>query len=176
MDKIDPHPGLGFSSPDGTRFDGAGLVEASQNFADASMRDEELARDVAWPNSKKSKLHNPSAHRVRQRSAIDKDASELVHAGLSWNQTGSASWASDRRRIRLHFSLEKEALQLWGYNFACDEYANMELICMIYDSHYLRVNVIVCCPHFTSCFGSPEIGMNIDSTRSTCSAFMKYIQ
>ena len=47
------------------------------------MRDQELAGDVAGPDSHQSQLHDPSPHVVRQRPPVDKDPAQLVDPAVT---------------------------------------------------------------------------------------------
>ena len=66
------------SGPDGSRF-----VEARQDFRNASVRDEQLARYVTRPHSEQGQLHDPPADVIRKRSTVDKHAAQLIHSGLA---------------------------------------------------------------------------------------------
>ena len=64
------------------RFDGAGLVEASQYLADAAVRHEQLPRDVARSHSLVRHIDDARAHHVRQRAPVDEHAAQLVDAAV----------------------------------------------------------------------------------------------
>lgn len=67
------------AAADGPRQDGAGLVVASQDLGNAAVRDPQLAADVAGPHTELRQLHDPQAHRVRQRAAVHEHPAELIH-------------------------------------------------------------------------------------------------
>ena len=78
-------PYLRFGAPNGPGLDGAGLVEPGEYLGDTAVGDQELARDVAGPDSHESQLHNSSPHVVRQGAPIDKHPAQLVDSGLTFN-------------------------------------------------------------------------------------------
>ena len=82
-DISDPSPHLGFSSSDGSWFDGSSLIEPGQYLGDAAMGDQELSGDVAGSDTHESKLHDPPPNIVRQRSSIDEDSSKLIDSSLT---------------------------------------------------------------------------------------------
>lgn len=67
------------AAADGSRQDGAGLVVARQDLGHAAVGDPQLAADVAGPHAELRQLHDPQAHRVRQRAAVHEHPAELVH-------------------------------------------------------------------------------------------------
>ena len=50
------------------------------------MRYSELSADITWSDSLLSKFHNSLPNNIWQWSAIDKQASELVHTTLTCNK------------------------------------------------------------------------------------------
>lgn len=67
------------AAADGPRQDGSGLVVASQDLGHTAVGDSQLAADVAGPHTKLRQLHDPQAHRVRQRAAVHEHPAELIH-------------------------------------------------------------------------------------------------
>jgi hypothetical protein len=53
-------------------------------FRDASVGNLEDARDVAWPRTRVGQLDDLLTGRVRQRSPVDVDSTQLVDAAMPW--------------------------------------------------------------------------------------------
>ena len=70
------HPRLG--STDGPGHDGAGLVEARQDLADAAVGDAQLTTDVARSNAHLSQFNDADAHLTGQWAAVDEQPTQLV--------------------------------------------------------------------------------------------------
>ena len=73
-----------FHSATGSRLCGSSFVEPRQDFADASVRNEKLSRDVARSHSHQSKLHNAPAHVIRKRPSVYEHSTKLVDTCLTW--------------------------------------------------------------------------------------------
>lgn len=71
------HPGL--AAADRARQYAARLVVPGQDFADTTMADPQLPRDVARPDAQLCQLHYSQPDRVRQGSPVHEHATELVH-------------------------------------------------------------------------------------------------
>lgn len=69
---------------DRSRPDGARLVEARQDFWDASVWYEELPRDVARADAQQRQLDDPAPYVVRKRTSVDEHTAQLVHTRLTW--------------------------------------------------------------------------------------------
>lgn len=67
------------AASDSPREDGAGLVVASQDFADTAVGNAELPADVARPDTQLRQFHNPQPDGIGQGSPVDKHPPELVH-------------------------------------------------------------------------------------------------
>lgn len=74
---------FGLGASDGSRPDGASLVEAGEDFAHAAMAHQELARYIAGPNSDEGELDDPLPDVQGQRPAVDEQPAELVDSGLT---------------------------------------------------------------------------------------------
>jgi hypothetical protein len=74
---------LGLAAADAARPDAAGLVEPGEYLGDAAVADQQLPGDVARSDPHEGELHDAAAHAVRQGSAVDEHAAELVHPSLA---------------------------------------------------------------------------------------------
>lgn len=76
------------AASDCPREDGAGLVVASQNLADAAVGHAQLPADVTGSNPELRQLHYPEPDGVGERPAVDENTTELVHLteGRLWCQ------------------------------------------------------------------------------------------
>lgn len=87
VEALGPHLGLG--AADRARPNRASLIEPGEDFADASVGDEQLSGDVTGSNSQEGELDNPPSHTVGQRTSVHEDAPQLVHARLACKQTNN---------------------------------------------------------------------------------------
>lgn len=55
-----------------------------ENLGDAAVADAQLATDDAGADASGGQLHDFQANVVRQWSAVDEDAAELVHSSLAY--------------------------------------------------------------------------------------------
>jgi len=81
------HGGRGdprLAAPDGPREDGARLVVARQDLADAAVGDAQLPADVAGSNPELGQLHYPEPDRVGERPAVHEHTAQLVHLTEGW--------------------------------------------------------------------------------------------
>lgn len=100
------HGGCGdarLAAPDGPGQDGARLVVAGQDLADAAVRDAQLPADVARPDAELRQLHDPEPNGVGERPAVDEHAAELVHLAEGWlwwrKQTHTQRGRTMRQRL-----------------------------------------------------------------------------
>jgi hypothetical protein len=66
-----------FAAADGSGKNGSGFVVSGQDFRDASVADSKLSRNVARTNPELRKLDDSDSDVIRQRSAVDENATQL---------------------------------------------------------------------------------------------------
>ena len=76
----------------------------SEYFWDASVGDLEDARNVAWPRTRMGQLDDLLAGRVRQRSPVDVDSTQLVDAAMPWMVETKVSYRRALIITQGHFS------------------------------------------------------------------------
>ena len=69
----------GFAAADCAGHDGAGLVEAGQDLADAAVGHAQLTTDVAWSDAQLGQLNDADTDLAGQRPAVHKQPTQLVH-------------------------------------------------------------------------------------------------
>ena len=74
---------LWFGSADDSRPDAARLLVAVEDFRDAAVGDAELSGDDARTDSGRGQLDDFESDVVGQRTAVDKDAAQLVDPALA---------------------------------------------------------------------------------------------
>ena len=62
--------------------DGSGFVVSCQYFGHTSVRDSELPRDVAGPDSELGQLNDPDPNVVGQRPAVHEHPAQLVNLAI----------------------------------------------------------------------------------------------
>lgn len=110
-----PVPYLGFAAADGSGSDGTRLLVPAQDFGHAAVRDPQLSGDDARPDAVVGHLYDLVPDVVGQRSAIDENSSELVHAALA--QRSRHYIATAREKL----VSSKKSLQhmLENYTYVC---------------------------------------------------------
>lgn len=66
------------AASDGPGEDGAGLVVAREDLADAAVGDPQLPADVTGPDPELGQLHYPESDGVGERPAVHENPAELV--------------------------------------------------------------------------------------------------
>ena len=74
---------LGFAAAYNARLEVASLVISGEYLGDTAMRYSELSADITRPHSLLSKFHDPLSHHVRERSAVDKDSTQLINSSVT---------------------------------------------------------------------------------------------
>lgn len=72
------------AASDGPWEDGASLVVAGQDLADAAVGDTQLPADVTGSNPELGQLHYPEPDGVGERPAVHENTAELVHLTEGW--------------------------------------------------------------------------------------------
>ena len=83
MFQLDCRSHLWLATSDGSRPDGACLLVPTEDFGHAAVGHSQLARDDTRSDSVMGHLHDFMADMVGKRSAVYKDATELVDPTLS---------------------------------------------------------------------------------------------
>ena len=71
------------AAADHARPDGTGFLVAVQNFRNAAVRNAELPRYHARTHPSRCHFDDFQANVIRERPAVDEDATQLIHASLS---------------------------------------------------------------------------------------------
>lgn len=85
----------------------------AQDLAHAAVRDPELPRDVAWPDTLMRQLHDPLPYDIRQWTAVDEHAAQLVDPTVTWKYDSTymiltvyqTDWQTDGRTNYIKFLL-----------------------------------------------------------------------
>lgn len=77
---------LSFGSADGTGTNTASFVETSQNFGDATVRNQQLSGNIAGPDTEQSQFHYSTSYTVRKWTSVYENPTQLVYSGLSCEQ------------------------------------------------------------------------------------------
>lgn len=78
-----------------SRSYGTGLLIPIQNFRNASVRNAKLPRDHAGTNTSRCHFDDFQPYVIRKRSAVDENASQLIHTSLSCREHFISLYAFD---------------------------------------------------------------------------------
>ena len=81
--------------------DGTCLVESSQDFTDAAMRDQKPSGNFAWSDAARSELHDPVTNIIWERSTVHEWPSKLIDSAVALEKEGCCR--DERQNVNFFF-------------------------------------------------------------------------
>lgn len=137
----------------------------SEYFADAAMRDPELAGDITRPDPLVGQFHDPLPDHVGQGTAIDEHPSQLIHAAMTWWKKKVRYFNSKYYTFKLHRIFRRNFGRFCTLKSTSHIHISKHIVFMMWKKRMLHMRHIIH-GHFESClFQCPILFFGINRSQ-----------